>query len=49
VDADHAMLAKGFEKEMNSIKTTYKKRPNVFNFKISKFFGAKDPLKKDVV
>jgi hypothetical protein len=26
VDADHVMLAKGFEKEMNSIKTTYKKK-----------------------
>ncbi len=25
------------------------KWPNVFNFKILKFFGAKDPLKKDVV
>jgi hypothetical protein len=25
------------------------KRPNVFNFEILKKFGAKDPLKKDVV
>jgi hypothetical protein len=26
VDANHVMLAKGFEEEMNSIKTTYQKK-----------------------
>jgi hypothetical protein len=25
------------------------KRPNVSKFEISKFFGAKDPFKKDVI
>jgi len=50
VDADHVMLAKGFEEEMNSpLKQLVIKRPNVFNSKISEFFGAKDPFKKDVV
>jgi hypothetical protein len=50
VDADHVMLAKGFEEEMNSpLKQLVIKRPNVFNSKISNFFGAKDPFKRDVV
>jgi hypothetical protein len=30
-------------------KTTYKKEANVSNSEISKFFGAKDPFKRDVV
>jgi len=35
VDANHVMLAKGFEEEMNSpLKQLAMKRPNVFNFKI---------------
>ncbi len=50
MDADHVMFAKGFEEEMNSpLKQLAIKRPNVFNSKISKVFGAKDPSKKDVV
>jgi hypothetical protein len=53
VDANHAMLAKRFE-EVNSPlrdvleKKPTRKRPNVCNFKLSKFFGAKDLFKKDV-
>ncbi len=50
MDADHVMLTKGFDEKMNSpLKQFAKTRPNVFNFKISKFFGAKDPFKKDVM
>ncbi len=44
------LCLKGFDEKMNSpLKQFAKKRPNVFNFKISKFFGAKDPFKKDVM
>jgi hypothetical protein len=49
------MLAKTFEKAMsNLVKVVLenqpsKKRPNVFSFKISQFFNAKNPFKKDVV
>jgi hypothetical protein len=50
VDANHVMLAKGFEEEMNSpLKQLAIKIKNVFNFKISKFFCTKDPFKKDFV
>ncbi len=55
VDANHALLAKIFEEEVNFPlrnileRQLAKKRPNVSNFKISKFFGAKDAFKKDVV
>jgi hypothetical protein len=55
VDANHAILVKIFEEEVNFPlknileKQPTKKRPNVSNFKISEFFGAKDPFKKDVV
>ncbi len=50
----NGILAKRFEEEMNSPlrnileKQPAKNRPNVSNSKISKFFGAKDPFKKDV-
>jgi hypothetical protein len=55
VDADHAISANIFEEEVNSPlrnileRQLAKKRPNVSNFEISKFFGAKDIFKKDVV
>jgi hypothetical protein len=55
VDSDDVILAKSFEEEMNSPlrnifeKEPTKKRPNVSNFEILDFFGAKDPFKKDVV
>jgi hypothetical protein len=55
VDVDHVILAKRFEEEVNFPlrkvfeKQFAKKRPNVFNFEILKFFGAKDPFKNDVV
>ncbi len=55
VDANHAILTKRFEEEMNSPlrnileRQPTKKRPNVFNSKILEFFGAKDPFKKDVM
>jgi hypothetical protein len=47
VDANHVMLAKRFEEEVNSplrdvLKKHAKNRPNVSNFEISKTFGAKD-------
>jgi hypothetical protein len=54
VDADYVILAKRFEEEMNFPlrnilgRQPTKKRPNVFNFKMSEFFYAKDPF-KDVV
>ncbi len=55
VDANHVVLANRFEEEMNSPlgkileKQPTKKRPNVSNFEISKFFGVKDLLKRDDV
>jgi hypothetical protein len=55
VDANCAILVKRFEEEVNSpLRNVFerqptKKKPNVSNFEISKFFGAKDPCKKDVV
>ncbi len=55
VDANHVVLAKRFEKEMNFPlrnileKQLAKKRPNVSNSEISESFGAKDFFKKDVV
>jgi len=54
VDVDHVVLVKRF-KDMNSPlinvfeRQPTKKRPNVSNFEILKFFGAKDPFKKYVV
>jgi hypothetical protein len=47
VDVDHAILAKSFEEEVNSPlrnvleRQLAKKRPNVFNSKISEFFVQK--------
>jgi len=55
VDADHVVLEKRFEEKVNFPlrnileKQPTKKRPNVSNFEISKFFGAKDHFKKYVV
>ncbi len=55
VDANHVVLAKRFEKEANFPlrnvfeKQLAKKRPNVFNFEISKFFGTTYPFKKDIM
>jgi len=46
VDADHVMLAKRFEKEMNFQlrdvleRQPTKKNPNVSSFEISEFFNA---------
>jgi hypothetical protein len=48
------MLAKTFEKEMSNLMKVVlenqpsKKKPNVSSSKISPFFYAKDPFKKDV-
>ncbi len=55
VDANHVILAKRFKEEVNPPsrdvleKQFAKKRPNVSNSKISKFFGAKNHFKKDFV
>jgi hypothetical protein len=55
VDANHVVLANKFEEKVNSpLKNILesrptKKRPNLSNSEISKFFGAKDPFKKDDV
>jgi hypothetical protein len=55
VDADHVMLAKRFEKEMNFQlrdvleRQPTKKKPNVSSFEISEFFNANNIFKKDVV
>jgi len=55
VDANHAMLAKKIEEEINSPlrnvleKQLAKKRPNVSSFETSKFFGAKYHFKTDVM
>ncbi len=56
MDANHyVLLAKIFDEKMNSplrvvleIQPT-KKKPNVSNSKISKFFISKDPFQNDVV
>jgi hypothetical protein len=54
VDVDHVVLTKKFEEEINSPlrnvleRQPTKKGPNVFNFEILEFFGAKDPFKKCV-
>ncbi len=51
---DHVVLTKKFEEEINSPlrnvleRQPTKKGPNVFNFEILEFFGAKDPFKKCV-
>jgi hypothetical protein len=50
VDADHVVVAKIFDKEVNfPLRNVFekkfaKKKPNVFNFEISEFCGAKDPF-----
>jgi hypothetical protein len=55
VDANHAMLAKNIEEEINFPlkdvleKKPAKKKPNVFSFETSKFFGAKDHFKTNVM
>ncbi len=55
MDVDHVLFAKIIEEELSSLmkiileKQLAKKKPNVFSFKISKFFGVKDFLKHDVV
>jgi hypothetical protein len=55
VDVDHVIFANIFEEEVNFPlrnvleRQLAKRRPNVSNSEISKFFGAKDPFKKDVV
>jgi hypothetical protein len=55
VDADHALLAKKFEEEVDSPMTIVlekelgKKKFNVSIFELSKFFGVKVSFKKDVV
>jgi hypothetical protein len=54
IDVDHVVLVKRFEEVNSPLINVFerqptKKRPNVSNFEISKFFGAKDPFKKDVV
>jgi hypothetical protein len=53
VDANHVTLTKRFENVKSPLRNVLerqiaKKRPNVSNFKLSKFFGVKDPFKKDV-
>jgi hypothetical protein len=55
VDANHAMLAKQIEEEINSPlrnvleKQLAKKRPNVSSFETLEFFGAKYHFKTDVI
>jgi hypothetical protein len=55
VDVDHVLFAKIIEEELSSLmkiileRQPAKKKPNVFSFKISKFFDVKDFLKQDVV
>jgi len=52
VDAEHSLLAKTFDKEMNSLvkseleRELVKKRQNVYSSEISKFFIAKILYKK---
>jgi hypothetical protein len=55
VNANHAMLAKKIEEEINFPlrdvlkKQLAKKRPNVSSFETLEFFGAKDHFKMDVM
>jgi hypothetical protein len=55
VDVDHVLFAKIIKEELSSLvklvleRQLAKNKLNVFSFKISKFFGAKDFFKHDVV
>ncbi len=55
MDAEHTLLTKKFEEEVNSLvksgfeRQLTKKWPNVFANEISKFFLLKNPFKKDDV
>lgn len=57
VDADHGLVAKVFEKQVNNLlkgkkekkKVAIKKTLNLFEKSISNFFAMKDPFKSDNV